>query len=434
MKRFFAGLLVAGAGAYSLLAQTPSPNDPAPAASPPISSGSASSANNGFNAGDPSHYQEPGIVFESNFNSTAIFTASAEYLLWYFPDQNDPIVIADDGSLEKRTLAAVRDQSSDGGMWPGVQVSLGYWFLEPSYFMPNAGIRTFGVETKFFVLGERSRTAQNDTSPTIIRPFFDLNSRQESGFVVAAPGLATGSIAARSEMSMWGAEFNFWKNVGCVDPYNVCSVSVMAGYRFMEMDPQIEIHQTTVFNQNLAAFPAFLPFAGNRLQVNDVFAVRNRFNGGQLGVRGTVLFERFTLDGTFKLALGCNEQEIHIEGNQLRTLANGTNLTSPAGVLALASNSGRYQQNKFSQIPELNLGLSCPILSCLTLRFDFTAFYWSKILRAGEQIDKVIDVTQIPNDPLAAGAVPTGLGRPMVPFAQSGLWVLGVGLGAEVKW
>lgn len=434
MKGFVAGLLMASAGAHSVFAQSPVQPGPAPTVSQQVSPAPVNSANAVPSAGHQGNYQEPSIVIESSPSCTAIFTAGADYLLWYFPKQHETTVVATDGSLANRVLASASDQQLDRRIWSGAQLNFGYWFVEPSSFMPNAGIRTFGMETKLFTLGERSLSARNDTSPTIIRPFFDLNNRQDSGFVVAAPGLATGLVEAKAEMSMWGAEFNFWKNVSCIDAYDVCTVSMMTGIRYLEMDPQIEIHQTTVFNQNLAAFPAFLPFAGNRLQVNDLFAVRNRFVGGQLGVRGTVLLERIVLDGSFKLALGSNAQEIHIEGNQVRTLANGTTVTSPAGLLALPSNIGRFQQNKFSQIPEFNVGMSCPILSCLTLRFDFTAIYWSKILRAREQIDRVIDVTQIPNDPLAAGSVPTGLGRPMVPFVQSGLWVLGVGLGAEVKW
>src|SRR5262249_42131224 len=132
---------------------------------------------------------------------------------------------------------------------------------------------------------------------------------------------------------------------------------------------------------------------------------------------------------------GTTSEDLHIEGAQLRTLADGTRVFSPAGLLALPANSGDHHVNKFTQVPEIDLKLSAPITSHLTLSSGFSMLYWSRLLRPAQQIDRNLDVTTIPNSPLGAGAVPVAaLGEPRVPFKQSDLLILGVSFGVEVKW
>ncbi len=208
----------------------------------------------------------------------------------------------------------------------------------------------------------------------------------------------------------------------------------MAGFRYLELNPEIEINRVSVFGSNLAQFPAFLSLAGSRIQETERFSVRNQFYGGQFGVTSRLFLDGFFVDTTMKLALGSNNQQLTIEGNQIRTLPNGSTVVSQGALLALPSNSGSFSKVKFSQVPELDTSITWPVLSCLTFRFDFSAMYWSKILRAREQINTNIDVTQIPNFPGSAGVPSTGLQQPSVLFSQSDLWVLGVGLGVELTW
>ena len=114
--------------------------------------------------------------------------------------------------------------------------------------------------------------------------------------------------------------------------------------------------------------------------------------------------------------------------------SDGSTRTSQGLLLALPSNIGRFSRDKFSQVPELDVGIVVPVLNCLTFRTDFSALYWSRVVRAGEQINRAIDITQIPNYPFADTAQAAGLGLPGVPFKQSDLWVLGVSVGMELKW
>ncbi len=410
-----------------------SPAEPLP---PPTRS--AAPIANGTSRGFDVERSEPALDWQNHGHDVAgLFTVGAEYLLWIFPKRHDTALIATDGSVNGvagNSLARAGDGRLDRRVWSGGQVTFGYWIAEPNHYAPLMDIKTFGVESRFFVIGERSVTARNDSSPVIVRPFFDLNRRIDNAVVVAAPGLATGSIAATAKLNMWGSEANVWKSINTSGPYPTCGLGVMAGFRYLELNPEIEINRVSVFGSNLAQFPAFLTLAGSRIQETERFSIRNQFYGGQFGATSRLFLDGFFVDTTLKLALGSNNQQLTIEGNQIRTLPNGSTVVSRGALLALPSNSGSFSKVKFSQVPELDTSINWPVLSSLTFRFDFTAMYWSKVLRAREQIDTNIDVTQIPNFPGAAGVPSSGLQQPGVTFTQSDLWVLGVGVGVELTW
>jgi hypothetical protein len=367
----------------------------------------------------------------------SLFTAEAQYLLWFFPRSGQDTILATDTGLVNPigpTIIAVDDGRLFQRPYSGASLKFGYWWAEPNRFTPLSELRTRGVEARVFALGEQSLTATNRSSPNIIRPFFDINNRADNAVLVAFPGLNTGAITATGKMNLWGAEANAWQNLYYNGPFTTYGISLMGGFRYMDADPSVTVRSVSVYEQNLAGFPAFAQFAGNRIDSFEYFGARNRFYGGQLGVQSRFFLNAFILDTVFKLALGANDQEVTVQGNQVRTFASGAQTVSTGSLLALPSNIGRFNRTKFSQIPELDVNISWPVLNNLTLKLDFTAMYWSKFIRARQQIDRVIDISQIPNFPGAAGATPTGLFAPTVPFQQSDLWILGMGIGAEVRW
>jgi hypothetical protein len=306
--------------------------------------------------------------------------------------------------------------------------------VQPNPWNPGE-IRDFGVETVLFFVGQKSLDFNREPFPSLVRPFYDLNNRQESGFVVAASGLASGGIDAHVQSNLWGGEINAWKNVYYNSPGTNCTFDMMAGFRYLSGDQQVRIASTSLFNPNLPLDSIFLPFAGNRLDVFDSFTTHNRFYGGQIGVSSKCWpIPRLSIEGTFKLGLGVTNEHLNITGSQVRVFPNGTTTTSNSGLLALASNSGNFRVNKFAQVPEASFKISYDVMKNLSLSTGFSALYWSRIVRATQQIDRGLDITQIPNFPPAAGAIPTGLGRPAVLFEQSDLWALGISFGIELKW
>ncbi len=53
------------------------------------------------------------------------------------------------------------------------------------------------------------------------------------------------------------------------------------------------------------------------------------------------------------------------------------------------------------------------------------------MIRPGDQIDPVVDLTNVPNAPAVTPGAPN---RPAALFRQSDLWVTGVQFGAEWRW
>jgi len=369
---------------------------------------------------------------------SGVFTVNAEYVLWYLAGRNDSSIIASTDILTNPGAALVETagDADHTGRAPisGGRVAFGYWQLQDNPWIPG-GARDLGVEAVFFFIGQRSVNATNGPTPTLVRPFFDLNDRQESAFIVAAPGLATGSISGHAQVDLWGAEANVWKGLYYNYPGTNLTVSMMGGFRYLSADSLIEVSSTSVFDPNLPVTSVFFPFSSNRLEVFDSFATHNRFYGGQFGIDGKWwVFDKFCVEGAFKLGLGVTSEDLTIVGSQFRTFANGATASYTGGLLALPSNIGQFHRDKFAQVPEFDLKSSYPVMDHLTLTGTFSALYWSRIARPGQQVDRQLDITQIPNFPLNPGAVPTGLGRPAVPFNQSSLWVIGASFGVEVKW
>jgi hypothetical protein len=371
---------------------------------------------------------------QCNFRELSV---GLDYLLSFLPKSHESSIIAVNpvlGSLPGVPLISGGDESLDRHIWSGGRLTIGYWFDESNPFNGLMPLRTFGLETRLFSLGQRSITAVNGTSPFILRPFFDINNRVDSALIVAAPGLSTGSVVANAKMNMWGGEANVWKCLYDNGTPTTFGLWFIAGYRYLEVDPEVQIDQVSVYGSNLSSFPAFASFEGNRVQGSESFAARNQFNGGQVGINLKAFGSGCILDTSFKFALGTNHEELNIQGTEVRTFANGTKTVSQGVLLALPSNIGRFSRDRFCQIPEIDFGVVVPVLNWLTLRTDFSAMYLSRIVRASDQINRAIDISQIPNFPAAASATPTGLNLPTVPFNQSDLWVLGISIGMELKW
>jgi hypothetical protein len=60
----------------------------------------------------------------------------------------------------------------------------------------------------------------------------------------------------------------------------------------------------------------------------------------------------------------------------------------------------------------------------------YNYLFWSNVLRPGEQIDRTVDLTFVPNAP----RVPFGQNRPLPTFKQADLWAQGLQFGLEARW
>jgi hypothetical protein len=367
-----------------------------------------------------------------------MLTFDAEAVLWLSPNRRASTGISSTGPLGTSFTQGAGDTLGDEHLnrhvLPGARVALGYWWTADNPWVPGGKLATGGVEARFMSVAQRSSSFTDDQSPTLTRPFFDGAMGGQSAVVVAAPGLATGALAGTASESLWGLEANLWRTLHYDWPGTTISVEGMVGLRYLDLNDGIRIGRVSSFAANPVAFPGFAALAGNNIAEQESFSAQNRFIGGQVGIRGNLILDNAIVTGQFQLGLGDTNEQINIQGNQLRTLANGQSILSQGALLALPSNIGRHMQNKLAAVPELGVKVAVPINAHVTLGMGLTTLYWSRIARPGDQVDQTVDSRQIPSFPGAAAPGAAGVGHPGVPFNQSDLWLMGATFSVEFKW
>jgi hypothetical protein len=101
--------------------------------------------------------------------------------------------------------------------------------------------------------------------------------------------------------------------------------------------------------------------------------------------------------------------------------------------LALPSNSGPQSDEAFAVLPQLGANLQWQFGEHLSLTCGYTCLVLSSVVRAGEQIDRTIDPSQL--SPLLTGGGGQGPAtRPQDPFLHTTFWAQGVNLGVQVTY
>jgi hypothetical protein len=361
--------------------------------------------------GDPCH--EPNRLY-----------ISGEYLLWWIKDGHYPALVTtapagSTGVLGEPGTIVLFGGNVDNEERSGGRFTAGYWF---------DNCHTLALETTWFFLANRNVdfSANSGTFPVLARPFFALNGGgSEFSEVTASPGIATGSIGINTFSHLWGGELNLRYNAweGCCGHWHL---DLLGGFRYLNL------HEGLNIQENIMADAAAPMFAGDTIQVNDNFNTRNQFYGGQLGYRLGWTRNRWSVDWLFKVALGDTHQVANINGNQLITTPAGTTTFFNGGLLALNSNIGSFSRDQFTVVPETDLILGFRVTNHIKLLVGYSFLYWSNVARPGDQIDRVIDVTRIPNSGLVA--TPAAQTRPVLQFKGSEFWAQGLSFGMEFTW
>jgi hypothetical protein len=422
-RGFIAAVLGVLASSSLALGQMPDTPDSSPQIAPiPVAPGD----------GPPSQFDE-----DTLFEHAPLFTFDADYVLWTIPNHQArvPVGAASAGSVVNFTgVDTLGDEHLDRRIESGARFAVGGWLTEPTPWVPGGQLPCLGIEARGFFVGQRSVSFTDGQSSNLVRPFFDLNNAQPSAVIVAAPGVASGNISGTAKENLYGAEANVWKTLHFDYTSFVCSVEGMVGLRYLDLNETIDLNRFSSFISNPPGLPPGFSLAGSTISEQESFATRNQFWGGQVGIRGRLFFEKLIMTGAFQLGLGNTNEEITILGSQTRTFPGGATVVSPGALLALPSNIGRFHENKFTQVPQFDANVACPVTSYLTVSLGFTSLYWSRVVKPADQVDRVVDITQIPNFPGAVTATPTGQARPAVPFNQSTLWLFGTVINAELRW
>ncbi|OWK41888.1 hypothetical protein FRUB_03966 [Fimbriiglobus ruber] len=345
----------------------------------------------------------------------------AEYLLWWVQSAHVP---------------ALATTATGGGFGflgqPGTETLLGpgsFGATARSGFRVRGGAwlddcETCGVDGSFFFLGRRTTTAELDSNqyPTIARPFFAPNLNQEFAELVAYPGLSTGTLRTEMTSFLWGADLNARWAV-C----NTCDFRSewFAGFRHLNLQEGLTL------TENITAGPQAPDPQGTQIVVQDSFQVHNLFYGGQVGWAANRRFGRFDVDARFSVALGVTHQDLDINGYQQVTRPGQATQNFNGGLLAVGPNLGSFSQNKFSVAPEATVNVGYMVTPTLRAFVGYNFLYWSNVIRPGDQIDRVIDLSYVPN---FGSNITPNQNRPLPLFTQTGLWAQGIQFGVQLRW
>ena len=123
------------------------------------------------------------------------------------------------------------------------------------------------------------------------------------------------------------------------------------------------------------------------------------------------------------VAMGSTHQEVSINGST--TIAPAAPVRG--GLLALPSNIGNYSRDKFTVVPQIGLNVGRQLNNNLRAYVGYNFIYWSSVVRPGDQIDPVINTTQLPDkngpNPLVGPA------RPAFTFHDTSFWAQGISFG-----
>jgi hypothetical protein len=347
---------------------------------------------------------------------------SAEYLLWWVNRQQIPVlattsVNGGNGYLgDPGTQTLLGPGAFGDSIRHGLRLRGGAWLNE-------AG--TWGIDGSYFFLGRRSNSVTFDpaTTPTITRPIFATNTNGEFGEIVSQPTFARGSFTVDATSELWGADVNL-RHAIC----RRCDfrMEVFGGYRFLSLK------ESLTMSESITALETAPNPPGTQVFVQDSFRTKNSFHGGQIGGLIERKWGNVSLEVRGSVALGATHQELDITGGQLRQQPGLAPEQFVGGLLAAGPNLGNFSRDRFSVVPEATINLGYWATPNLKVFMGYNVLYWSNVIRPGDQIDRVVNVSFVPNPPI--GAPFSTAMRPVPTFKQSDLWANGLQFGVELRW
>jgi hypothetical protein len=419
-----AAMLLAGANLAS--AQTPDGAPPpvkALAPTPAVQDAIPATLSVGFGA-RPAEFA-PSVLNESATCSDGErMWASAEYLLWWLKAPRVPTLVST-GSLLDAVPAAVGQPGTvalfggtlDNELRQGGKFAAGYWLADD---------HSLGIDAGAFFIARRSVdfSVASGGLPILALPYFDVLAQKQNAVPrLASPGVDAGAAQGSVSTRLWGYETNLRSEM--INRSGL-RIDALIGFRYADLSETLELDGQTKFEPDVPMF------GGNETLGTNTYSTRNFFYGGQIG--GVAVLERgnLSLAWTAKLAIGGTLEITNISGTTQGISPTGVGHFAPIGQYALPTNIGRYSSSQFSVIPETSFTVGYQVTQRLraTVGYDFLA--WSNVLRAGDQVDTVLNTSQIP-PPLGAGVL-TGPARPTYLGKETDFWAQGVNLGLEFRY
>jgi hypothetical protein len=222
------------------------------------------------------------------------------------------------------------------------------------------------------------------------------------------------------------------------------SLNFTFGYRYVDLDEQLAIYQSTHF---LTGGPTYLPphpAAGvgpvSDLQITDRFRTRNQFHGVEFGLDGEWCFGPLFVGIAPKVAFGTNRQTTDVDGSTTFTGPGGT-VTVPGGLYAVGTPTavagsegllGGNVVNRYAVLADVTgrIGVQLTAYTRITAGYNF--MYLNNVARPGLEIQPIINPRVIPAS--QAFGTNSGPNAPQREFDRTDYVAHGLNFGLEVRY
>ncbi|WP_404310514.1 BBP7 family outer membrane beta-barrel protein [Neorhodopirellula lusitana] len=334
------------------------------------------------------------------------FWARAEYMHWKIDGQQVPALVTTSPTGTDRDDAGIlgvgntsilygNDELGDDDR-PGGRFEIG------RYFLGESGL---GISASFlFADDEDQRFSADSVSYGILgRPFVDVSPTGvgNNSELIAFPNEFTGNVDVTSSTKFSAGDV-LLRGILICEPDR--QLEGFVGYTYYQLDDDIAIHD---FKRVIGGSSGLA--VGTTLDETDRFQVDNDFHGAAIGMRSQTCFGGWSLASTLKLGLGVTSSNLNISGATTATVpvAGGTDTsTRNSGLLVQDTNSGSSDFDEFAIAPELGVSLSRRMNRDWSLSAGYQLVYISRVMRAGEQIDPLLNLSQLDAGGLVGTARP----------------------------
>ena len=337
-----------------------------------------------------------------------VFWGYGEYLGWQISGARVPALV---------TAAPAGTPLANAGVigQPTTQVLFGNRDIDDDY---RSGFRVGGglwidrcdglaiIGDYFWLQDDGDSFSAGPNSGQIIgRPFFNTEAGVNDVQLVDVPNELSGNVRIDTNSEFQGAGVALMKSAWmCCDPCTcrTANIGLIGGYRYYRHESTLDI------NEDLLVLPGTTTplVPGTTIMVNDSFATKNEFHGGEIGLQGRVNSKKWFVDGVLALGLGGTHREVDINGSTSVNVL-GTVSNSAGGLLtSSATNIGHYEDDEFSVIPRIRLGVGRQLNEHFSLRGGYNVIIWNNVMFADDALPPGLAVDPRNLPPVQAGGGP----------------------------
>ncbi|EMI56627.1 BBP7 family outer membrane beta-barrel protein [Rhodopirellula sallentina] len=346
--------------------------------------------------------QHPGRVYDPRVEHIASFLAHpfkgfwarAEYVHLNINGQSAPALVTTSTTGTIREDAGVLGLSSTSILFGADELGdderSGGRFEIGRYF-GNSGL---GLSASILFADDVDQNFSGDSVAygILARPFVDVSpgGLGNDAELVAFPGELVGNIDVRSSTSFHAGDV-LLRGMLISQPDR--ELEGLFGYSYIRLDDDISIHD---FKRVIGGGGGLA--VNTTLDETDRFATDNNFHGAAFGVRGRTCFGPWSLATTMKLGLGVTSSTLTASGSTTTSvpITGGTDVsTRNTGLLVQDTNAGSRDHDEFAVAPEIRLVLNRRFNRDWSFSVGYHFLYLSRVLRAGEQIDPLLNLTAL---------------------------------------